>query len=403
MKCNRTALAALAATALFVAACGNDDGGSTPATTAAPATTAPPATSGAPTTTEPSTDEVYVPIEGLRGNLTGAGATFPNPVLQDWQFVYSGDVQKGVSLNYQSIGSGGGIEQFLLQTVDFGISERYLRDGDLEKAAADRGCPAIQVPFLFGSVTIVFGDAQFDDLILNAEVIADIYERRITKYNDPKIAALNPDRSLPDVDIIPVRRSDGSGTTSVFTTWLEWAATNGTGRDGNPSRFGTGDEAQNWTLGSGTEVQWPADVIGGQGNEGVSVGVKQNRGGLGYVNQAYALIEKLPQARIINSDGNAVRATIEATTEALEVLTVPDTFQFDILGVGGGGFPVTGAAWVFLYECGYSENTANMLKDFWTWATQTDEAIRLASDLGYAPLGGGLRARVAEAIQRVGS
>ena len=397
----KSPIAAVAALALIAAACGSDSD-STPATSAPAATTAPAGTS-APVNTEPSTDEVYVPIPNLRGNLTGAGATFPNPVLQDWQFVYSGDIQTGVSLNYQSIGSGGGIEQFLLQTVDFGISERFLRDSDLEKAAADRGCPAIQVPFIFGSVTIVFGDEQFDDLILNSEVIADIYERRIINYNDPAIAALNPGRSLPDLEIIPVRRSDGSGTTSVFTTWLEWAATNGTGRDGNPSRFGAGDEAQNWTLGSGTEVQWPADVIGGQGNEGVSVGVKQNRGGLGYVNQAYALIEGLPQAKIINSDGNAVKATIEATTEALEVLTVPDSFQFDILGVGGGGFPITGAAWVFMYECGYDATTVDMLKDFWTWATQTDEAIQLASDLGYAPLGAGLRARVAEAINRVGS
>lgn len=401
----KSPIAAVAALALIAAACGSDDTADTtaPAATAAPAAPAATAAPAAPANTEPSTDEVYVKVPDLKGDLTGAGATFPNPVLQDWQFVYSGGIQSGVSINYQSIGSGGGIEQFLLQTVDFGVSERYLRDDALAQAAADRGCPAIQVPFVFGSVTIVFGDAQFDDLILNAEVIADIYERRITKYNDPAIAALNPGRSLPDVDIIPVRRSDGSGTTSVFTTWLEWAATSGIDRDGKPSKFGTGDEAQNWTLGSGTEVQWPADVIGGQGNEGVSVGVKQNAGGLGYVNQAYALIENLPQARIINSDGNAVRATIEATTEALEVLEVPDSFQFDILGVGGGGFPITGAAWVFMYECGYEANTAVMLKDYWTWATQTDEAISLASDLGYAPLGAGLRARVLDSINMVGS
>lgn len=398
----KSPIAAVAALALIAAACGSDDT-TAPAATAAPAAPAATAAPAAPATTEPSTDEVYVKVPDLKGDLTGAGATFPNPVLQDWQFVYSGGIQSGVSINYQSIGSGGGIEQFLLQTVDFGISERYLRDDALAQAATDRGCPAIQVPFLFGSVTIVFGDAQFDDLILNAEVVADIYERRITKYNDPAIAALNPGRSLPDVDIIPVRRSDGSGTTSVFTTWLEWAATSGIDRDGKPSKFGTGNEAQNWTLGSGTEVQWPADVIGGQGNEGVSVGVKQNAGGLGYVNQAYALIENLPQARIINSDGNAIKATIEATTEALEVLVVPDSFQFDILGVGGGGFPITGAAWVFMYECGYEANTAVMLRDYWTWATQTDEAISLASDLGYAPLGAGLRARVLDSINMVGS
>lgn len=139
------------------------------------------------------------------------------------------------------------------------------------------------MPFLLGPVAIVLGDEQFDDLILSAEVVADLYERRITKYNDPKIAALNPDRTLPHTDIIPVRRSDGSGTTSVLTTRLEWAATDDTDRDGGAVRFGTGDQVQNWTLDSGTQVQWPADVIGGQGNERVTQRVKQNPGGLGYV------------------------------------------------------------------------------------------------------------------------
>ena len=320
----------------------------------------------------------------LSGNLEGAGATFPNPVFQEYQFEYTGSVQPGVSINYQSIGSGGGIEQFLLQTVDFGSSERYLRDDTLAEAAEARGCEAIQFPVLFGAVTIAFGDEQFDGLVLDAETIAGIFQREITNYNDPRIAALNPDFDLPDLDIIPVHRSDGSGTTSVFTTYLD-------------------DAADNWTLGSGTEVQWPADTIGGQGNEGVTAGTQQNEGGLGYVNQAYALVNDLPTAAIINADGNAVQATLEATTEALEVLEIPDSFQFDILGVGGQGFPIVGANWIFAWECGYDENTAEILKDYWTWATQSDEANALATDLGYAPLGEGLKPRVQAAIDRINS
>ncbi|KGM13080.1 phosphate ABC transporter substrate-binding protein PstS [Cellulomonas bogoriensis] len=320
----------------------------------------------------------------LSGALDGAGATFPNPVFQDWAFEYSGSVQPGVSINYQGIGSGGGIEQFLLQTVDFGSSERYLRDEDLDEAAEARGCEAIQFPVLFGAVTIAFGDEQLADLVLDAEAIAGIFQRDITNYNDPAIAELNPDMDLPDMEIIPVHRSDGSGTTSVFTTYLDHTA-------------------ENWELGAGTEVQWPADTIGGQGNEGVTQGIQQNAGGVGYVNQAYALVEDLPTARVINDDGNAVSATLEATTEALEVLDIPDNFQFDILDVAGEGFPIAGANWIFVWECGYDENTGAMLRDYWTWATQSDEARDLAEELGYAPLGEGLRARVAESIDRINS
>lgn len=373
----RTPVAALAALTMIVVACGSDDSGSSD-TTAAPETTA---TQETATTTAP---ETTAPSAQLSGVLSGAGATFPNPVYQEWAFDYNADVQPGVSIDYASIGSGGGIEQFLLQTVDFGTSERYLRDDALAEAKANRGCDAIQFPVLFGAVVVAFGDDQFEGLILSAEVIAGIFQRDITKYNDPAIAALNPGRDLPDLDIIPVHRSDGSGTTSVFTTYLE-------------------DAAPNWTLGSGTEVQWPAGTIGGQGNEGVTVGIEQNPGGIGYVNQAYALVNNLPTALVINSDGNAVEGSLAATTEALDVLDIPDSFQFDILGVGGGGYPIVGAVWVFVYECGYDDNTAAMLIDYWTWATQSSEATALAENLGYPVLGPGLRPRVLEAINRINS
>ncbi|HSJ28026.1 MAG TPA: phosphate ABC transporter substrate-binding protein PstS [Acidimicrobiia bacterium] len=364
-------LAAVATVALVVAACSGSedllDGGGSDTTAGGSETTA--TTGGG---------------SQLSGSLDGAGATFPNPVYQDWTFIYTNDVQPEVTINYQSIGSGGGIEQFLLQTVDWGTSERYLRDDALAEARASRGCEALQWPVLFGAVEVAFGDDQFDDLVLSGDVVADIFERRITNFSDPAIAELNPDRELPDLDITVVHRSDGSGTTSVFTTYLE-------------------ADTATWTLGSGTEVQWPAGTIGGQGNEGVTAGIEQNPGGIGYVNQAYALINDLPTARIINSDGNAVKATLEATSEALEVLEIPDSFQFDILGVGGGGYPIVGAVWNFTWECGYDGDTAELLRNYWTWAVSSDEAIEAALELGYAPLGEGLRARVLDAIARTGS
>lgn len=337
-----------------------------------------------PSTDPPDGNDAPQPGEQLTGSLDGAGATFPNPVYQDWTFIYNNDVQPGVTINYQSIGSGGGIEQFLLQTVDWGTSERYLRDDALEEARDARGCEALQWPVLFGAVEVAFGDDQFDDLILTGDVVADIFERRITNFNDPAIAELNPGRDLPDLEMTVVHRSDGSGTTSVFTTYLE-------------------NDTSAWTLGSGTEVQWPAGTIGGQGNEGVTAGIQQNPGGVGYVNQAYALINQLPTAQIINSHGNPVKATLEATSEALEVLEVPDSFQFDILGVGGDGYPIVGAVWNFTWECGYQGNTAELLRHYWTWAVSSGEATNAALELGYAPLGEGLRARVLEVIAKTGS
>jgi phosphate transport system substrate-binding protein len=317
------------------------------------------------------------------GDLVGAGASFVNPVFVDWIFEYQETVNPNASINYQSIGSGGGIEQFLLQATDFGASERYLREESLEEARNDRGCEAIQFPIVFGSVTIAFNDESLDGLILDGTTIAAIFQREITNYNDPAIQALNPDFDLPDQDIIAVHRSDGSGTTSVFTTYLE-----------------QDDSVEGWELGSGTEVQWPAGTIGGQGNEGVAAAIQQNPGALGYLNQAYVLEQGFPQAQLLNADGNAVTATLEATTAAADVAEIPENFQFDILNIGGDGFPIAGTAWVFVWECGYDDDTAALLKDFWTWAI-SDEGAAIAEELNYAPIGEGLRPRIQEAIDRI--
>jgi phosphate transport system substrate-binding protein len=319
---------------------------------------------------------------GPSGSLDGAGATFPTPLFEDWIFTYQGDVNPNASINYQSIGSGGGIEQFLSQTVDFGSSERNLSEEDLELAAEERGCEPIEIPVVFGAVTIAYDEPGLDGLVLSGDVIADIFERRITTWNDPAIAELNPDLELPDKDFIPVHRSDGSGTTSVFTKYLD-------------------ADTDTWTLGEGTEVQWPAGTVGGEGNEGVSAGITQNEGGIGYINQAYALELGLQTASVINSDGNAIQPTLEATTAALDTVDVPADFRFDILGVGGDGYPIAGTNWIFAWECGYEDDTAELLKDFWTWAVEDGNDYAL--DLGYAPLSDGLEPQVLEAIERINS
>ncbi|QSB15145.1 phosphate ABC transporter substrate-binding protein PstS [Natronosporangium hydrolyticum] len=319
---------------------------------------------------------------GLSGDIVGAGATFPTPLWTTFIAEY-GDVEPGVRINYQSVGSGAGITQFLEQTVDFGSSERYLEDEELADAEADRGCPAFQVPVVYGSVVIAFNDESLDGLTLDAEIIARIYDRQITNYNDPAIAELNPDFDLPDQEIIPVHRSDGSGTTNVFTLYLE-------------------DEVDFWAdeYGAGTEVDWASGTIGGEGNEGVSAGITQNAGGFGYVNQSYAIELGLPQAQLINADGNEIYPTLEATSAGLDGLEIPDSYQFSILGIGGEGYPITGAVWNFFYECGYDDNKAELLQEFWSWALQ--DGNEYATELGYAPLGDAVRDRVLSELDRIG-
>jgi phosphate transport system substrate-binding protein len=314
--------------------------------------------------------------------IEGAGATFPTLLYQDWIHSFAQE-DPGFLVDYQSIGSGGGITQFLQQTVDWGTSERYLRDSDLDDAEAARGCPAIQVPAVFGAVVIAFSDPSLDGLVLDAAAISGIFRREIIRYDDPAIAELNPGWDLPDLEIIPVHRSDGSGTTSVFTTWLS-------------------DEDPAWAqeLGAGVEVAWPAGTVGGPGNEGVTANIRQSPGGIGYVNQSFAMVLEMPQARVVNSDGIPVYPTPESTAAGLADLEIPDSFQFDILGIGGDGYPILGTVWNFFWECGYSPEKAEDLRTFWTWAMTEGESA--AVELGYTPLTADLTQRVLAQIDRIG-
>ena len=378
----RRVTAALAAIALLAVACGGDD------------------TAGDPLATDDTADDdadadddEELGEEGFdpdRADLLGAGATFITPVMLEW----IRDNEPGIRVNYQSIGSGGGIAQFLEESVDFGSTERYLTDEEVSDAVDIRGCEALHIPDAFGGVVPAYNNPDVDAaleaagepyLILEGEVIADIFLGNIDQWDDPAIAATNPGVDLPSGDIIPVHRSDGSGTTYIFVTYLS-------------------DVSQQWAdeVGAGSEVDWPAG-IGGNGNEGVAAETQQQPGAMGYLSIAYAIENDIKMASVINADGNPIQPTVESVAEGPSTIidTIPDDFRYDILGVGGDGFPIVGTHWILAWECGYEDETASSLIDFLTWVvTEGDD---LAIDLLYSPVTGDFENRVVDQIQRINS
>src|ERR687898_674012 len=222
-------------------------------------------------------------------SLTGAGATFPNPIYTKWFDAYS--KKTGIQINYQSIGSGGGIRQFTEGTVDFGATDGPMTDEQIKSVDGN----VLHVPTVMGSVVLTYNLASVGDtkLKLDAPTIADIYLGRLTKWNDRRIAQLNPQAKLPDQDIIVVHRSDGSGTTYVFVDYLSKVS-------------------PDWKekVGTATSVNWPVG-LGGKGNEGVTQQVKQTEGSIGYVELIYAISNDLPYAIVKNAAGNYVEPTLK--------------------------------------------------------------------------------------------
>lgn len=333
-------------------------------------------------------EEEQVGVEADSADLLGAGATFITPLMLEW----IRDNEPGISVNYQSIGSGGGIEQFLSENVDFGSTERYLTDEEIEQAQEIRGCEAIHIPDAFGSVVVAYNDPELDEalggeeLVLDAATIAGIFSTEITTWNDPAIQELNPDVELPDTALVPVHRSDGSGTTYIFTTYLD-------------------DENDAWAaeVGNGSEVDWAAGTIGGNGNEGVAAETQQQPGAVGYLSYAYAVENDIPVAAVVNADGNVIEPTLESIAAGPNEIIddIPEDMRYDILGVGGEGYPIVGTHWVLAWECGYDDATARSLQDFFTWAITEGDA--LAEDLYYAPVTGDLEGRVLEKIEQINS
>ena len=335
--------------------------------------------SGSPAESQTASgSEGATPIEA---NLLGAGATFPDPLYQEWIGEFTSTVQPGVSITYDPVGSGGGIEQFIAQTTDFGGSDAFMKDDELAAAEEAWGCDVVHVPMVFGAVSVAYNVGGLNSLTLDSATLADIFLGNITTWDDSAIADLNPGASLPDEAIIVAHRSDGSGTTSIFTTYL----------DHESSAWHDGP-------GKGKEVNWPTGV-GGQGNDGVSAAILQNDGGIGYVELSYAITNDLSVASMVNSDGNAVEPTLESTAAAADGITIPDDLRFNILDVGGDGYPIAGATWILAPTCGLDQSKGDALKAYLTWALNEGDAI--AEDLLYAPVGDSLQAKSLANVERI--
>jgi len=309
--------------------------------------------------------------------INGAGATFPYPIYSKWFDEYV-KVDPSVRFNYQSIGSGGGQKQILAQTVDFGASDGPMTDENLAKAAGK----ILHIPTVAGAVVMTYNVPGNPSLKLDGETIADIFLGKIKKWNDPKIAATNAGVKLPDNEIVVVHRSDGSGTTFIFTDYLSKVSAEWKQKAGN-----------------NTSVNWPTG-IGGKGNEGVSGQVKQTPGTVGYVELIYALQNKMPYADLKNAAGEFVKPTIESVTAALATAEIPDDFRFSMTNAPGKeAYPIAGATWLLVYQQQKDAAKGKKLVEFLKWAAKDGE--KMAKDLQYAPLPDTLQQRVLARIDEI--
>jgi len=309
--------------------------------------------------------------------INGAGATFPYPIYSKWFDDYV-KIDPSVRFNYQSIGSGGGQKQILAQTVDFGASDGPMSDENLAKAPAK----LLHIPTVAGAVVVTYNLPGAPTLKLDGPTIADIYQGKITAWNDRRIASLNPGLKLPSSDLVVVHRSDPSGTSYIFTDYLS-------------------SISKDWEthVGRNTSVKWPAG-LGNKGNEGVAGQVKQLPGTIGYVELAYAHQNKLPVAEIKNATGAFVVPSVESVTEALATAKIPDDFRFSMVNPPGEkAYPISGATWLLVYEQQKDATKGKKLVEFLEWALSKGEAM--AATLDYAPLPPALEAKVLERVKTI--
>jgi phosphate transport system substrate-binding protein len=295
--------------------------------------------------------------------INGAGATFPYPIYSKWFSEYQ-KTHKDVEFNYQSIGSGGGIKQVLAQTVDFGATDAPMTDEELKSAKT----PIRHIPTVLGAVTVAYNVKGIaPGLKLDGETLANIFQGKITKWNDVAIAKLNLKIKLPATDILVVRRSDGSGTTSVFSTFLA-------------------EVSADWKtkIGAGKNINWPAG-IGAKGNEGVTAMIAQTDGAIGYVELAYALNSNLPTAAIKNKKGEFVVASVESISKsATSVKNVSGDLRISVINSDGkGAYPISSFTWILLPEDAASA-PLKAVREFLKWALKDGQ--KFAAELHYAPL-----------------
>lgn len=312
--------------------------------------------------------------------INGAGATFPYPLYSKWFYEYS-NANTGVRFNYQSIGSGGGIKQITAGTVDFGATDAPMTEEEMKKLPGS----ILHIPTAIGAVVVVYNlDKVGTGLKLTPEVLAGIYLGKITRWNDPKIAGWNKNMTLPNADIVVSHRSDGSGTTDIFTNYLttvnaDWRA----------------------KVGRGKAVNWPVG-LGGKGNEGVAGVVKQTPGGIGYVELAYAKQNKMSVASLRNREGRFVAPTLDATSAAAAGVakTMPDDFRVSLVDAPGkDAYPIAGLTWVLLHKDQKNEAKGKAMVQFLKWAMKDGQKMEVALD--YAPLPKTVAEKVDKALRGV--
>ncbi len=359
----------LAVGSLWLAGCGGDV---TPA-------------GGTATTVAPgATDTTDAGGGLLSARLNGAGATFPEPLYLEWIGEFVNGVQPGVAINYQGIGSGGGIQQLTQMTVDFGASDAPMKDEEIGAAEKASGARVLHIPTVLGAVAVAYNLPGVDGLKLDQETLAGIFLGTVTSWNDPALVALNPGLQLPSTAVSVVHRSDSSGTTSIFTGYLTKISS-----------------AWSDSVGAGKDVRWPVG-IGGQGNDGVAAVIQQQEGSIGYVELSYATEAGLATADVRNKSGSFVAPSLASTSAAGAGVDFPADLRFSLTdSPAADAYPIVGATWILAFDTMSDPAKAEALRVFLAWALT--EGAPLAEDLGYAPLPDSLRELALAKVAEVGS
>jgi len=309
--------------------------------------------------------------------LNAAGATFPYPVYSKWFDEYK-KVNPDVEINYQAIGSGGGIRQVTEGTVDFGASDGPMTDEQLSKVKGK----LLHIPTVLGADVPVYNIEGVSGLKFTGPLLADIFLGKVTKWNDPEIAKLNPGAKLPDAAITVVHRSDGSGTSYIWTDFL--------------SKVSKDWESK---VGKGTSVNWPVG-LGGKGNEGVSGLVKQTPNSIGYVELIYAIQNKMDYAPVKNKAGAFIKADLNSVSAAAAGVKMPADYRVSITNASGAkAYPISSFTWMLVYKDNPSPK-GKIIRDFLTWMVEKGEPM--APELAYAQLPPSVKAMVKKTIKTVG-
>jgi phosphate transport system substrate-binding protein len=312
-------------------------------------------------------------------DLSGAGATFPYPIYAKWADAYKKETNVG--LNYQSIGSGGGIRMLSNRIVDLGASDAPLTDAQLSDASGK----ILHFPSVMGAVVIAYNLPNFTGTLrLTGPVIAEIFSGKITKWDDDKIRTLNPGAAIPSQDIVVCHRSDGSGTSYIFTDYLSKVSS-----------------AWQSDPGKGTAVKWPIG-LGGKGNEGVTALVQLTPGAIGYIELIYAINNKIPFAQLQNKAGSWVDASLEGVTAAAasSAGNMPDDFRVSITDAPGAtAYPISSFTWLLVYQKQTNHEIGTQIKKFLSWALTEGQTYVAA--LKYAPLPAAVVQKETAQIQQI--